>query len=148
MKKIIIITLLAMPSFLFAQVHFDFGFGATKSIVNYKTDKTVVPTFKASIGGKFNNNVVVEAIMNTSMVRSANSSWLIGAKLGYSIGNFIPSVGYLYNFRTYDTYGKNGFEFGYDLKYLIPVHDFGGFYVEALYTKSTIGLSTGIHIIL
>lgn len=147
MKNLFIFLLLTIPIISFGQVHFDLGFGATKSIVNYKMDKTVVPTFKASVGGTFSNNISVEAIVNASMMRSANSSGLFGAKLGYAFENFIPSIGYFYNFRTYDTYGKNSFEIGYDIKYLLPVHDYGGLYFEALYTKSTIGLSTGIHII-
>jgi hypothetical protein len=124
-----------------AQAFLDFGGGAAK--INSKV--AVVPVMKISAGCQF-GSIVTEGVLQPSITREADAPSYFGAKLGYNLHGFIPSIGYLYNYRSADDVSMNRWQIGYAIKYQLPVGDNGGLFAEALYTNSSYSLTGGFNI--
>jgi hypothetical protein len=128
-----------------AQAFVDFGGGVAKVTKAAKVPNCVVPVMKISAGYQF-GNVVAEGILQPTITRETNAPAYLGAKLGYNLHGFIPSIGALYNYRNADDATLNKWEIGYALKYQIRVNDNGGLFAEALYTNSSYSLTGGFNI--
>ena len=128
-----------MPLLSHAQAHLDFGGGIVKS-------QDVFPVMKISVGYQI-NNVVTEALMQPAVTRKVNAPRYFGLKAGYNFHNIIPSIGYLYNYKSADDKRMNGWDIGYALKYQIQENDNGGVYIEGMYVNCNYELTAGFHVI-
>jgi hypothetical protein len=140
---IVVIMLAAFTSH--AQAFVDFGAGAAKVTKAAKVPNCVVPVMKISAGYQF-GNVVAEGVLQPAITKETNAPSYFGAKLGYNLHGFIPSIGALYNYRNADDVSMNRWEVGYALKYQIRVNDNGGLFAEALYANSSYSLTGGFNI--
>lgn len=129
----------------FCQVHVDFGGGIANVTKSSKVSNCIVPVMKISAGYQF-SNVVIEWVIQPSLSRIVNTPNYFGAKIGYNVHGFIPSVGMLYDYRSSDESMNQG-EIGYALKYQFPVSENGGLYLEGMYTKSSYELTAGFHVV-
>ena len=139
MKKLIISIALIIPIITFGQAHFDMGYGIVKS-------ESTFPVMKISAGYEI-NKVVTEIIMQPAITRKVNAPSYFGLKAGYNFHNLIPSIGYLYNYKSADNKRMNSWGIGYGLKYQIQVNDNGGVYIEGMYVGGNYELTAGFHVI-
>jgi hypothetical protein len=144
MKILFVIIILFSSLTTLSQVHMDFGGGAENIIAGTKDDN--IPVMKISVGYEFKNNIVTEAAIQPALTRRANVPNLLGIKAGYNINGLIPSVGYMYNYRSSDNNSINGWEVAYALKYQFQLNDNGGLYIEGMYSKSAYQLTAGFHV--
>lgn len=135
--KFFLFLLFIIPLLSRAQFHANFGAG-------YGNHN---PAFQLSAGYQV-NKAVMEGTIISSLGRHVNSDHYFGAKAGYEVGNFVPSVGYYFNYRNADDKQQNHAAAGFSLKYLLHVNDNGGFYAEALYIEKNIFITAGFHIII
>jgi hypothetical protein len=141
--KALFMVIILLASFTsHAQAFVDFGGGAAKVT---KAKSTTVPVMKISAGYQL-SNIVAEGILQPATTRLASAPSYFGAKLGYNLHGFIPSVGAFYNYRNADDVGMNRLEVGYALKYQFRINDNGGLFAEALYTNSSYSLTGGFNI--
>jgi hypothetical protein len=144
--KALFIVVILLASFTSqSQAFVDFGGGAAKVTKAAKVQNCVVPVMKISAGYQF-GNIVTEGILQPSTTRLASAPSYFGAKLGYNLHGFIPSIGALYNYRNADDVSMNRWEVGYALKYQLRINDNGGLFAEALYTNSSYSLTGGFNI--
>lgn len=143
--SIIFIFLLLSSSPSFCQAFVDVGGGIAQIKKDAKVSSCVIPMMKISAGYQF-SNVVVEWIIQPSLSRIANTPTYLGAKIGYNIHGFIPSIGAFYDYRNADDVGMNKGEIGYALKYQMPLNENGGLFAEAMYTNSSYSLTAGFHV--
>lgn len=146
MLKLLILSTFLFTSYIsFSQAFIDFGGGISKVRPSDKVPECIVPTMKISTGYQF-GNIVAEAMAQPSLSNLVNTPMYLGAKVGYNIRGFIPSVGMLYNYCNSDDVSMNRWEVGYGLKYQFPLNENGGLFAEALYTKSSYSITTGFNI--
>jgi len=143
--KAILIVIILLASFTSNAQFLDFGGGVAKVTKAAKVPNCVVPVMKISAGYQF-GNVVAEGVLQPAITRETNAPAYFGAKLGYNLHGFIPSVGALYNYRNADDVSMNRWEIGYALKYQLRITDNGGLFAEALYTNSSYSLTGGFNI--
>lgn len=142
------LAILLLTSFSsFCQPILDFGMGAAKVISAAKDDNNIIPVGKISAGYQFDNNLVAEAVLQPSITRIVNAPCYLGAKAGYNFHGLVPSIGALYNYRNADDVSMNRWEMGCALKYQNEIGENGGLYVEAMYTRSSIQLTAGFHVV-
>jgi len=143
-KALFLVVILLTSFTSFSQAYVDFGGGVAKVSHAAKVPDCVVPVMKISAGYQF-SNVVIEWVIQPSLSRIVNTPNYFGAKIGYNVHGFIPSVGMLYDYRSSDESMNQG-EIGYALKYQFPVGPNGGLFAEAIYTKSSYQLTGGFNI--
>jgi hypothetical protein len=143
--KSILTVIILLAAFTSHAQFLDLGGGVAKVTKDAKVPGCVVPVMKISAGYQF-GNVVAEGILQPAITKETNAPAYLGAKLGYNLHGFIPSIGALYNYRNADDVSMNRWEVGYALKYQIRVNDNGGLFAEALYTNSSYSLTGGFNI--
>jgi hypothetical protein len=143
--KALFIVVILLTSFTSHAQFVDFGGGVAKVTKAAKVPGCVVPVMKISAGYQL-GNVVAEGVLQPAITKETNAPAYLGAKLGYNLHGFIPSIGALYNYRNADDATLNKWEIGYALKYQIRVNDNGGLFAEALYTNSSYSLTGGFNI--
>lgn len=136
-KMVIFLLLLSLPAFAQSQIFANFGAGI-------ETSKSY-PVARISAGYE-HNKVVIEAVEQFTITRAVNSSNYLGMKAGYNIHNFVPAVGYYYNYRNADNKEQNHGAAGYSLKYILILGEIGGPYAEALYIEKSVQFTVGFHI--
>jgi len=129
----------------FSQVHFDMGAGAS----TFKDTKNtcVVPVMRLAFGYQFSNNITTEGIIQPAITRKSTPHNFLGFKVGYNIYDLIPSIGYLYDFRSSDNHSLNKWGVAYSLKYVVPVNENGGLFFDGLYCQKSIQVTVGFHVI-
>lgn len=143
--KALFIVVILLTSFTSFSQFVDFGAGFAKVSQAKKVPDCEVPAMIISAGYQF-GNVVAEGILQQSVSKAVNTPSYLGAKLGYNLHGFIPSIGALYNYRNADDVIMNRWEVGYALKYQLRVNDNGGLFAEAMYTNSSYSLTGGFNI--
>ena len=136
-KTVIFILLLSLPAFAQSQIFVDFAGGVETS--------KIYPVGHISAGYE-HNNIVIEAVEQFTITRAVNSSNYLGLKVGYNVHNFVPAVGYYYNYRNADNKEQNHGAAGYSLKYILILGEIGGPYAEALYIEKSVQFTVGFHI--
>jgi hypothetical protein len=143
--KALFIVVILLTSFTSHAQFVDFGAGFAQVSQAKKVPDCEVPAMIISAGYQF-SNVVAEAVLQPAITKMTNVPCYLGAKLGYNLHGFIPSIGALYNYRNADDVSMNRWEVGYALKYQLRVNDNGGLFAEALYTNSSYSLTGGFNI--
>jgi|SRR5690348_4532218 len=136
---------LLLTSTTFGQAFIDFSGGAAQVIKSKEVNDCVVPMMNISAGYQF-SNIVIGGVVEPSLSRVVNAPSYLGAKVGYNIRGFIPSVGALYNYRNADDVSMNRWEVGYALKYRFQLGENGGLFAETMYTNSSYSLTAGFNI--
>jgi len=137
MKNLLFVLLLS-PLISMAQPYAEMGSGI--ETVHHR------PLMKISAGYEL-NKVSVEAVEQVTITRATNSNNYFGLKTGYNIHNFIPGVGYYYNYRTADDKTQNHATPGFSLKYVLDLNDRGGVYAEGNYVEKSFQVTFGFHAI-
>jgi hypothetical protein len=135
---------LLLTSTSFGQAFIDFGGGAAQIIKSKEVNDCTVPMMNISAGYQF-SNIVIAGVIEPSLSRVVNAPSYLGAKIGYNIRGFIPSVGALYNYRNADDVSVNRWEIGYALKYRFQLGDNGGLFAETMYASSSYSLTAGFN---
>jgi hypothetical protein len=141
----VLTVVILLASFTSNAQFLDFGGGVAKVTKAAKVPGCVVPVMKISAGYQF-GNIVTEGVLQPAITRETNAPAYLGAKLGYNLHGFIPSIGALYNYRNADDVSMNKWEVGYALKYQLRVNDNGGLFAEAMYTNSSYSITGGFNI--
>lgn len=137
MKNLFLLLILIIPASLHAQLYVDFGGGMETSAGR--------PIANISVGFQ-HSNVIVEAVEQVTISRVANNTNLFGLKAGYNYKNFIPAVGYYYNYRSSDNKEMNHAAAGFSLKYFLNLNPNGGLYAEAMYVEKVVQVTAGFHV--
>lgn len=137
MKNLLFILLL-LPLIIQAQPYAEIGSGI--ETVNYR------PLLKVAVGYEM-QNICLEAVEQVTITRASDASNYFGFKAGYNIKNFVPGIGYYYNYLNADDKSKNHAAPGFSLKYILDLNDNGGMYAEANYFEKTFQISIGFHAI-
>lgn len=136
MKKALFLLFL-LPLISQAQIFADFGGGIESA--------TYHPLVKMCAGYEL-NKISVEAVLQPSVTRSPIAPNYMGLKAGYNINNFVPGVGYYYNYKNSNDKRQNHAALVFSLKYIANINDNCDFYAEVNYIEKSIQLTTGVHI--